>query len=60
MNLERKTLSELLQLRISLAGTVFFPAVDRELKITLSKQYEKMMLHCQQRDKVITKKYRRF
>lgn len=49
INLEGKSLTQLIELRKIFSGTNTYFAVDRTFKSVLSNQYDRMMAHCRNR-----------
>jgi hypothetical protein len=58
VNLENKSLSELIELKKQLAGTNKYYAVDRIFKIETFIPYNKMIVHCEKRSLSKVKKFR--
>ena len=57
INLENKSLSELIELRNIFSGTSTFRAIDSKFKYILSEPYSRMITHCKKRDCQKTKKF---
>ncbi|MGE5456226.1 MAG: hypothetical protein ACM3O4_03895 [Ignavibacteriales bacterium] len=57
INLEDKSLSELIELRDQFSGTNTFGAIDRAFKYVLSEPYFRMIEHCKKRDCPKIKKF---